>query len=288
MAFSERRFQSGDGLSLYYRDYPGRGGVPVLCLHGLTRNSKDFEELAPCLARTRRVLCADQRGRGQSDYDPNYRNYHPGTYADDMWRLLDHARVDRTALIGTSLGGIVAMLMASQHPERVAGVALNDIGPELDPRGVERISGYVGRMPPVTGWPEAVAAIRAINEPALPGMSDAEWMRIARRTFREGPDGVPVPDYDPVIGQALTEGGPAPPDMWPLFEALIGRPVLIIRGGTSDILAAQTVETMKARLPGLEAVTVSGVGHAPMLNEPEALTALESFLTRIDTMKDQA
>lgn len=288
MAFNERRIQSGDGLSLYYRDYSGRGGVPVLCLHGLTRNSKDFEDLAPRLAPARRVLCADQRGRGQSDYDPNYKNYHPGTYADDMWRLLDHAGVDGAALIGTSLGGIMAMLMTSQHPERVAAVVLNDVGPALDPRGVERIAGYAGRMPPVASWGEAAAAIRAINEAAQPGLSEADWMGFARRTYREGPDGAPVLDYDPAIGLALTEAGSAPPDMWPLFEALAGRPVLVIRGETSDILTAATVETMTARMPGLQTAVVPGVGHAPMLNEPEALTALESFLTRIDAISGRA
>ncbi|MFP4003097.1 MAG: alpha/beta fold hydrolase [Alphaproteobacteria bacterium] len=282
MSFEERFYRSVDGLKLYYRDYGGGSGVPVLCMHGLTRNSKDFEDLAPHLAAGRRVLAADVRGRGRSERDPDYMNYHPGTYVEDMWRLMDDAGVARAVLIGTSMGGLMAMVMAAMKPERVAGMVLNDVGPEIDPAGLERISSYAGKMPDVNTWEEAAEAIAEVNRAALPHLTPDDWMRFARRTFREDETGRPVPDYDPAIGKALEEAGAAPADLWSVFDALKNVPMLVIRGALSDILAQKTVEAMKARKPGLEVAIVPGVGHAPMLDEPEALQALEAFLVRID------
>src|SRR5512134_4203833 len=168
---TERWFDSADGLRLYYRDYAAEspGKLPVLCLPGLTRNSRDFEHVALRLCRDRRVLCADLRGRGRSQHDPHWQNYHPGTYLGVIARLLDDARVERCVFFGTSLGGILTMLTAATQPGRVAAAILNDIGPEVDPVGLARISAYVGRFPPARSWDEAVALVRATYEFALPG-----------------------------------------------------------------------------------------------------------------------
>lgn len=285
MSFQDRFYHSADGLKLYYRDYEDGPGVPVLCMHGLTRNSKDFEDLAPRLAARRRVLVPDIRGRGRSDYDPEYMNYHPGTYVDDMWRLLDEAGVPRAVLIGTSMGGLMAMVMTAMSPERVAGVVLNDVGPEIDPAGLERISAYAGKMPAVNDWQGAAEAIAAVNRAALPHLTPEDWLRFARRTFREDSAGRPVPDYDPNIGKALEEAGAAPADLWAVFDALKDVPALVIRGEISDILAQATADAMKARKPDLQIAVVPGVGHAPMLDETAALEALDAFLTRIDSAR---
>jgi pimeloyl-ACP methyl ester carboxylesterase len=180
-------YLSADGLRLHYRDHapPAPGRLPVLCIAGLTRNSRDFETLAPRIARTRRVLCADLRGRGGSQHDPHWQNYHPGSYLTDLALLLAHAGAPRVVLLGTSLGGILSMLMAATQPAAVGGVILNDVGPEVAPEGLQRISTYVGRHALVANWAEAVAQTRATYEFALPGLSDAEWLTYARRTFTE-------------------------------------------------------------------------------------------------------
>lgn len=282
MPYRERYYRSADGLNLYYRDYAGGPGVAALCMHGLTRNSRDFEDLAPRLAERRRVLAPDVRGRGRSQYDPDDKNYHPGTYVGDMWRLMDDAGVARAVLIGTSMGGLMAMGMAATGPERVAGVVLNDVGPEIDPAGLERISAYAGKMPQVNDWAQAAEAIAAVNRAALPHLTAEDWARFARRTFREDESGRPVPDYDPAIGRALAEAGAAPNDPWAAFDALRAVPALVIRGEASDILAQKTVDAMKARKPDLEVAIVPGVGHAPVLDEPVALGAIMAFLARID------
>jgi pimeloyl-ACP methyl ester carboxylesterase len=205
-AWDERFFESADGLRLHYRDYPTERGnparLPVLCLHGLTRNSRDFEQLAPHLQRERRVLAADLRGRGQSARDPDWRNYQPGVYLADLAALLDDARAARVVIVGTSLGGLLAMLLAAREPARVAGIVLNDIGPEIDPVGRTRIATYVGRSAPVRNWDEAVSQARATYGSALPEFTDSEWLTLARRSYVEV-DGVPRLDMDAMIGEAV-------------------------------------------------------------------------------------
>jgi len=284
-AYTGKTFRSADGLALFYRDYPGpekSAAPPVLCLHGLTRNSADFEDLAPHLAARRRVLAMDVRGRGRSERDPNWRNYHPGTYVADTLSLLDRERLARVVLIGTSMGGIISMMLAAERPWAPAGLVLNDIGPVIDPAGLARIAGYVGKAGPAASWEEARDQVRAINEIALPGLSDADWMRFARRTYSEDDSGRPVPPYDPMIATAMAEAGAAPADLWPVFERLGDIPILVIRGESSDILAAETVREMRSRHPDVTAVEVPGRGHAPMLDESAALSAIEQFLARAD------
>jgi pimeloyl-ACP methyl ester carboxylesterase len=280
---TERWFESADGLRLYYRDYapeaPGR--LPVLCLPGLTRNSRDFEHVALRLRRERRVLCADLRGRGRSQHDPNWHNYQPGTYLGDLGRLLDHAGVERCIFFGTSLGGILTMLTAATQPQRVAAAILNDIGPEVDPAGLARIASYVGRYPPARTWPEAVATVRSTYEIALPDLTDEQWADYARRSYSDV-DGVPRLDMDPNIGEAVRAApAAAAPDLWSVFAALASVPTLVLRGASSDILSSATLERMQAAKPDLARVEVPNRGHVPLLDEPEAVAAIDAFLARV-------
>ena len=281
--FSQRPVTTADGLTLRFRDYhTARPGRPaVLCLPGLTRNARDFAEIAALLAPTHRVICPDTRGRGLSDRDPDWRNYHPGTYVQDTLHLLDHLGLDTVVVIGTSMGGLMAMMMAATVPDRLAGVVLNDVGPVVAPEGLRRIQGYVGKTAAVASWDEAVAQVKAINQPFYPDYTEADWLGMARKLYRDGPDGTPVADYDPDIARGLAEGSAVPPDLWPLFEALRDIPTLALRGEMSDILSAETLAEMAARHPSMTAVTVADRGHAPMLDEPDAHGAIAAFLDRL-------
>jgi pimeloyl-ACP methyl ester carboxylesterase len=282
--YSERYYRSHDGLELYYRDYAPQGArplLPVLCLPGLTRNSRDFAVLADWLReRGRRVLVADLRGRGRSQHDPNWHNYHPGSYLVDVQALLEHAGAPRALFIGTSLGGLLSMLTALTHPATIAGAVINDIGPELEPEGLERIRGYVGRGRPLGSWEDAVLAARAINAHAFPDLDDAQWLAFARRLFREQ-DGGLVADYDPMIGEAARMAPVAPVDLWPAFRALGPLPALALRGAHSDILSATTLQRMQREKPDLRVVTIANRGHAPLLDEPDALAALHSYFESV-------
>jgi len=281
--FAERTFTCRDGLRLYYRDYPGptRPGVAALCLHGLTRNSKDFEELAPRLARTRRVLALDVRGRGRSERDPQAARYLPPVYAQDVVELLAAAGEPRVAVIGTSMGGLLALLLAAARPELLAGVVLNDIGPVVDPKGIARIASYVGKGADVRSWDAAADAMKSLNAPFFPAFGPADWLRFARRTYREDSDGTLRPDYDPAIAEATRAGGAVPADLWGLYAALAPIPTLAIRGELSDILSDETLDEMARRKPDLEVLRVPRRGHAPTLDEPECVAAIEKFLLRI-------
>lgn len=272
-----------DGLQLFYRDYPGaRGRLPVVCLPGLNRNSKDFVSLAGRIAPGRRVIAPDQRGRGLSDRDPVWMRYIPPVYVDDMWMLLDALGLQRVVIIGTSLGGIMAMLMASTCPQRLAGVVLNDIGPELDVRGFVRIRDNCGRLPPVGTWDQAVAQMRFLNQEVLPDLTPEQWLEHTRNVYREDARGVPVFEADPKIGDAVRlmprETGSM---MWAAYAALRAIPTLLLRGEHSDLLSAETVERMRDAKPDLVAVTVPNRGHAPLLNEPESVAAIDAFLARL-------
>jgi pimeloyl-ACP methyl ester carboxylesterase len=279
-AWSDRYFTSADGLRLYYRDYPAAepGRLPVLCLPGLTRNSRDFAGSALRIRRTRRVLGPDLRGRGRSQYDPNYLNYHPGTYLGDLARLLADAGVDRVILFGTSLGGILSMLIAAGSPQVPVGVILNDVGPEVAPEGLQRIASYVGKHAPVRSWQEAAGQMRAMYGVAMPDASDADWMAFARRSYSEV-DGVPVLDVDRGVGEAVRAApAGAAPDLWPLYAALGPVPTLAIRGELSDVLSVATFDRMQREKPDLRRLTVPRRGHPPLLDEPECVAAIDEFL----------
>lgn len=282
--YSERYWTSSDGLRLFARDYPGADGdarLPVVCLHGLTRNSKDFEEVAPAIAGLgRRVLVLDVRGRGKSDRDPNPANYHVGTYATDAADLMDALGIARAVFVGTSMGGLITMTLATIAPARVAAALLNDVGPELHPSGIARIAGYVGKAVTIESWDDAAAYARSINGAAFPDHPDEFWALFARRVFREDENGHPALDYDPAIASAVAPG--ALPDLWPLFTAFAaGRPLALVRGEISDLITADIAERMKAVAAHLEVTEVSGIGHAPMLSEPEAEGAIRRFLQAV-------
>jgi pimeloyl-ACP methyl ester carboxylesterase len=280
------RFPVAEGLSIVYRDVPAEGaetGPPVVCMHGLTRNHQDFDELAPRLSAIgRRVIIPTVRGRGASDYDPEPLRYQPMTYSGDILALLAYLKIDKAVAVGTSMGGLMAMIMAALKPGIWAGVVLNDVGPELDPRGIARIAGYVGKNGPFADWAEAEAACKAIGEVAFPDAPGNFWGGFARRTCRQEPDGSVRLDYDPAIAQAFVQAdGAAPPDLWALYAALGAAPLLIVRGALSDLLAPETVARMKERHPGATSVDVPRVGHAPFLTEKTAWDALSGFLARL-------
>lgn len=284
--WADRTWTSSDGLALYARDYAGSGGparLPVLCLHGLTRNSADFEDLAPWIAATgRRVLAPDVRGRGRSSHDPRPSNYTPATYAGDVLDLMDAAGVGRALIVGTSMGGIIAMVMAGMRPTAVAGAVLNDVGPNLAPEGLTRIASYAGKVARPTNWDEAADVAKAINGAAFPHYGAKDWRAFARRLFAEDERGRVRWAYDPQIVAPLKEAGPQAlaPDLTPLFLALAtGRPMLLVHGALSDLIDAPRVAAMHALAPHMAQAEVAGVGHAPMLDEPEARDALQRFLT---------
>jgi pimeloyl-ACP methyl ester carboxylesterase len=280
--YSENHFFTRDGLKLYYRDYAGaQGKLPVLCLHGLTRDSRDFDVLAQRLAPQRRLIVPDQRGRGRSQHDRHWYNYQPAVYIEDMWTLLRELQLPRVIIIGTSLGGLMGIAMASLRRSAVAALILNDVGPELDPKGLERIRSYVGRWPEVRGWEQATAQLRQMFGAAFPDFDDERWRQFARRTFAEDENGLPQPSSDPAIGEAM-RSIPMPPGatqaMWFAFASLRGTPMLALRGETSDLLSVSTFERMQREVPGLIAVTVPNRGHPPQLDEPVCVEAIESFL----------
>ncbi len=282
--FRERRVSSRDGLALYVRDYGdhGRAATPVLCLSGLTRNSKDFHGLAVRLSVHRRVVALDYRGRGRSAYDPNWQNYVPATYVDDVRNLLVALNLHRVFVIGTSLGGILAMAMGVAAPTALAGALLNDIGPVIDTEGLAAIVRYLKRTGPMENWEEAVERLRSCF-PDLPAETEEEWLLLARNVYRQRDDGRIVPDWDPAILKPFLNG-PAPTlDLWPLFGSLGRLPVAAVRGALSDVLSDRTFAEMAEAMPGLAQVTVAGVGHAPTLNEPEVQEVLDAVLARADS-----
>lgn len=278
MNYIDVHYQSDDGLRLYTRDYPCP--VPnapvILCLPGLTRNSKDFAALADHLQTGYRVLCPDQRGRGRSARDEDATRYRPDRYAQDMITLLDLLAIPQVAIIGTSLGGLMAMILMAGHPARIRASVLNDVGPEVDARGLARIAGYVGKSAPVSNWQAAAEQTARTNEVAFPDFRMGHWEAMARDVYvQEGT--TPVLDYDPAIAKGIS-AGTAAPNLWPLFELVRDKPMLVVRGETSDILSTETLAEMMRRSPQIVAQNVSGRGHAPTLNEPDARAAILKFL----------
>lgn len=281
---SDRRYENAyltvaDGVRLCYRDYPGPSDKPpLLCLHGLTRNARDFAGLADRYSPGWRVIAPDFRGRGMSEYDPLPARYTPLTYATDVLQLLDQLMIAEAVFVGTSLGGLVTMTVAAMAPQRIAGAILNDIGPELSAEGLDRIASYVGKGGPFSSWEEAADAVARYSGNAHPNYDHDDWVKMARRLCRED-SGRIVLDYDAAIALPFQTKGPAPRvDLWPLFGALGQKPLLVIRGEISDLLGAEAIEKMHELAPGMKSATVPGVGHAPMLDEPEAVAAIDSFL----------
>lgn len=283
LPYRELFYTSQDGLRLFARDYGERASLatPVICLPGLTRNSKDFEPLAMHLSPHRRVICPDLRGRGRSDYCENWTDYTPAHEMMDTLDLMGATGIAQAIFIGTSRGGLIAMALAAFRPNVIKAVVLNDIGPEVDMKGIERIAGYVGIMETPSTWDEAAVKLRLMNEREFPSLSGEDWRVFARRTFAEE-NGAPKMDYDPKIGTAMRKGMEASrgeiPSMWPQFKALAQIPVLVIRGENSDLLTADIVSRMAAEHPSIKSVVARDRGHAPFLDEPEVLSAIDDFL----------
>jgi pimeloyl-ACP methyl ester carboxylesterase len=282
-------YASFDDLKLYVRHYPAPEAKlrPIICLPGLTRNSKDFQTLAIYLSKhpekPRNVYCFDYRGRGRSQYDRSWRNYTPFIELLDVLDFLTVRGLHKVGIVGTSRGGIIAMLMAALRPTAMGPVVLNDIGPVIETRGFARILGYVGRVPAPKTWPDAVTQLREMNERAFPDVNDAQWEEIARDVFDEH-RGRPARAYDRRLSRALgtIDLSRAVPDLWPQFIALGQVPVFVLRGANSDLLSPDTLEAMIERHPNLRVLTVPDQGHAPLLKEPETVEAIGAFFAAND------
>lgn len=286
-------FIQRNGLKLYARRYralhdspraarhPAR---PLVCLAGLTRNGRDFHELALALSRgpkARDVYTLDSRGRGLSDPDPDWRNYTVPTEMQDALDFLFARGLEGSAILGTSRGGLIAMVMAAAQPGVLGPVILNDIGPVIERDGLSRIASYVGRTPLPRDWAEATALVREMNAKTFTAIADDEWEAIARQLFNER-NGRPAPGYDAKLGQAFSAiDGPIPP-LWAQFDALKGVPVMVIRGLNSDLLSDATVTAMRQRHPDLKDLAVASQGHAPWLRDEATIAEVRRFLERTD------
>ncbi|MGY4399136.1 pimeloyl-ACP methyl ester carboxylesterase [Sphingomonas sp. UYAg733] len=288
-AYENRYWWSNDGIRLHYRDYPAREGredrPPILCLPGLTRNGRDYANLAEHLAGEWRVITVDLRGRGESGYAKDPMTYVPLTYVQDVEALLGELGVDRFIAFGTSLGGIVTLLMAGllagTAREKVAAVLLNDVGPEIDTAGLSRIRNYVGKSQTWPTWMHAARAVADGNGDVYPDYDIEDWLAMAKRLYRLNSTGRIVLDYDMKIAEPFrVPGNEAGPDMWLALNQLRGVPALIVRGERSDVFAAKTATRMAEVLEGAELVTVPGTGHAPTLDEPEVRSAIDRLLGR--------
>lgn len=258
--------------------------LTVLCLHGLTRNGADFGFLAQHLSARYRVITADQRGRGKSQWDPDPANYHPGTYVGDMFALLDRLAIGRLVLIGTSMGGLMAMIMGAAQPARLRGIVLNDIGPEVPVSGLQRLRSSLNNRAPATTWADAAQQAKRVNEIAFPDYVDADWEAFAHRTYVENAGARPIAAFDPAILEGLNETDltAVPPNLWPLWKQLGSIPILAIRGALSDIISPQILDAMAAQHPNLTSITLANRGHAPMLDEPPAVAAIDAFLKSLE------
>jgi pimeloyl-ACP methyl ester carboxylesterase len=272
-------FTTKDGLCLHYED--AGTGVPVLCLAGLTRNARDFDFVAPHLGNAR-LIRMDYRGRGQSDYDPDFTHYNIIHEAHDAVELLDHLAVDRVIVLGTSRGGLIAMVMAQMFKERLKGVIFNDIGPDISLDGLERIMKYIGHDPDYTDYDQAAEGLKSGLAKGFPDVSLARWRSHAEHLW-EAQEGRLRLRYDAKLGDAFAaqvNSGEAP-DLWPLFDCFAGLPLAVIRGANSDLLEAATVEKMQARHPGMIAAAVPNRGHVPFLDEAQALTAIKALMEQV-------
>lgn len=287
--YADLSYTSTDGLALYARDYPAASGpakLPVICIHGLTRNCADFDELAPWIAsQGRRVIALDVRGRGRSACDPDPSHYNPMVYAGDVIKLAHDLGIARAVFVGTSMGGIITMTLALRRLKLIAAAVLNDVGPVISEKGLARIAGYAGKGCALRSWDEAADYIRNINEPAFPDNDQAEWAKWAQRAFAENEQGQLVLRYDPNIASQL-QSGRLKSTSWMgrmAFRRLAhNRPVLLVRGALSDLVEDEQAGYMRRAAPAMQYAVVPGVGHAPMLTEPPARDAVGRFLSQVD------
>lgn len=288
--FATSQFVSApDGLRLHARCYGRRSNaaLPVVCLPGLARTAADFEALGGALAGDarlpRRVIALDYRGRGLSDYDRDPSNYSFQTELADALAVLAALDAMPAVFIGTSRGGILTMLLAAMRPGAIAGVVLNDIGPVIEPRGLMRIKGYVGKLPQPKSFEDGAEILRRLFDAQFPKLTQADWLAAAHRTFRQK-NGALVPTYDVRLAQTMegVDYEKPLPALWKEFDALSGTPVMVVRGENSDLLSAQTVDAMRARRNEMEAIVVPDQGHAPLLAEPDVIAAIADFAARCE------
>ena len=287
--FKEINFTSTDGLQLYARDYAAHSGpakCPVICIHGLTRNSSDFEEVAPWIASLgRRVIAVDVRGRGKSAYDPDTSHYNPMVYAGDVIKLAKDLGITRAVFIGTSMGGLITMTLALRRLSLISAAILNDVGPVLSPNGLKRIASYAGRGNSFNSWTEATDYIMTVNQSAFPDNDMEEWEKWARRAFAENAQGELVLQYDPNIALPLQNGKLKAKSLIAklAFRRLArNRPTLLIRGALSDLVETEQANYMRAVAPSMQYAEVPNAGHAPMLMETVAMEAIRQFLAQAD------
>ena len=264
------------------------GKIPLLCLPGLTRDSRDFAPALPHLRQQRRVILMDLRGRGRSSHADDPASYRPDVEANDVLALLSHIKIPKVAIIGTSRGGIVGMLLAATARTHVAGLLLNDVGPVLEKHGLLRIKGYLGKQPAFASFEAAANALKQDQQGML-GLSDTEWLAFARRIFRDD-NGIPRLSYDPKLAVTFPSEeqieAATGQELWPFFDTLDAMPLAVLRGENSDLLSAATVEEMKFRMPQLLAMTVRGRAHVPFLDEPQSISLIAAFLDEVDSVQD--
>ncbi|PBC03130.1 alpha/beta hydrolase [Mesorhizobium sp. WSM3860] len=282
-------YAAPDGLKLHARIYgeANSGGRPVVCLPGLTRNARDFHELALYLSSkaktTRKVVAFDYRGRGQSDYDPDISRYNVGVEAGDVLAGLSDLGIEEAAFIGTSRGGLIIHVLGALKPAVLKALVLNDIGPVIEAEGLAHIRSYLDRAPKPKSFAEAVDAQRRVHGAGFPALTDADWARMVGAICRDTDAGL-VPDFDPALVGTLADvdfSKPLP-DLWPQFDALAAVPLLAIRGGNSTLLSTATLEEMGKRHPGMDTITVEGQGHAPFLETGNLPEQIADFLDRAE------
>lgn len=274
---------SADGLKLHYRDYPGRADRPaLLCLPGLTRNARDFEPLADAFAGEWRVIAVDFRGRGDSDYAKDTSTYVPATYVADMLAFFEQVQPGLVVTVGTSLGGLVSVLLANMAPQHFAGMIINDIGPVIEQAGLERILGNVGQGRSYPTWMHAARALKETSGPIYPDFGVADWLRFAKRLMVITNGGRIGLDYDMRIAEPFEAAADQPAvDLWPAFSNLPPVPKLVLRGGLSDLLSAATLKAMPKAMGQTQVLTVKRVGHVPTLEEPEVQAAIAALLDKV-------
>ncbi len=287
--FTDLSYTSADGLALYARDYAAASGparLPVICIHGLTRNAADFDELAPWIAgQGRRVIAMDVRGRGRSARDPDPSHYNPLVYAGDVIKLARDLGIERAVFVGTSMGGLITMTLALRRLRLIAAAVLNDIGPIISTKGLARIANYAGKDCTLASWDDAANYMRDINQLAFPANDKDEWTKWAHRAFVENDQGQLVLRYDPNIALPM-QSGKLKATSWMgrmAFRRLArNRPVLLVRGALSDLVEDEQAGYMRRAAPAMQYAVVPNVGHAPMLTEAPAREAIAQFLAQVD------
>ncbi|MEP2102967.1 MAG: alpha/beta hydrolase [Parasphingorhabdus sp.] len=281
--YQDQYWESDDGLKLHYRDYPSAGSkTPIICVPGLTRNIRDFEHLGQWMNGDRRIVMINLRGRGDSEYAKDSATYSPKSYVADIVKLMDEIALPNAIFFGTSLGGIVTMLMGSMHPDRVAGALLNDIGPEIDQRGLDRIGESVGQGRSFDTWAHAARDLAETSGHIYPDYNLKEWIGFAKKLYRMNSSGRIKLDYDMKISEPFESKGGGNEAIWKMLESLKDLPTLILRGELSDLFSDATARKMMEILEQGEFVTIARVGHAPSLEEPRSLDAIAALLQRVD------